>query len=64
MVTGEETGRGATGLRLGPRQGYSYYEPGRYEFLQVDITHNIGLDLLMRSGLIGFGLFAAALTSR
>ncbi len=41
---------------------YEYYEPGRHEFLQVDITHNIGFDLLMRSGLIGFGFFLAALT--
>ena len=40
---------------------YEYYEPGRHEFLQVDITHNIGFDLLMRSGLIGFGFFVAAL---
>lgn len=40
---------------------YEYYEPGRHEFLQVDITHNIGWDLLVRSGVIGLGLFLAAL---
>ncbi len=40
---------------------YQYYEPGRHEMLQVDITHNIGWDLLMRTGIIGFGLFVAAL---
>ena len=41
---------------------YEYDEPGRHEFLQVNITHNIGWDLLMRSGLIGLAFFLAALT--
>ena len=50
------------GLRSGLGTQYEYYEPGRYEFLQVNITHNIGWDLLMRSGLIGLAFFLAALT--
>ena len=33
------------------------------EFVQLDITHNIGLDLLVRTGAVGFLLFIAALAT-
>jgi O-antigen ligase len=42
---------------------YSYYEPGRREFLQLGIAHNIGWDLLLRSGVVGLALFVAALVA-
>jgi hypothetical protein len=40
---------------------FSYYNPGPNTFSMTDVTENIGLDLWMRSGLIGLGLFALAL---
>ncbi len=40
---------------------FSYYNPGPNTFSMTDVTENIGLDLWMRSGLIGLGLFVLAL---
>jgi hypothetical protein len=40
---------------------YTYYSPASKQFLRTDITHNIILDLLMRTGLIGLILFLSAL---
>jgi hypothetical protein len=40
---------------------YEYFEPGFFEFFTVDITHNIVLDLLLRTGIVGLFLFLAAL---
>ena len=40
---------------------FSYYDPGPNIFAMTDVTENIGLDLWMRSGLIGLGLFVLAL---
>ena len=48
-----------TGWGLG--KTYLYYDPGPKGFIRTNLTHNIGLDLLLRTGLIGLGLFAAAL---
>jgi O-antigen ligase len=42
---------------------YEYFEPGFFEFFTVDITHNIVLDLLLRTGIVGLLLFLAALGS-
>jgi hypothetical protein len=43
---------------------YDYYSPGFYEFMNTDLTHNIVLDLLLRSGVVGLLLFlTAAVTS-
>lgn len=42
---------------------YEYYEPGRREFLQIGIAHNIGWDLLLRAGVVGLALFLAALVA-
>jgi O-antigen ligase len=42
---------------------YSYFEPGSMEFVQLDITHNIGLDILVRTGAAGLLLFVAALAT-
>lgn len=39
---------------------YYFYSPGFYEFMKTDLTHNIGFDLLLRSGIIGLLLFVAA----
>jgi O-antigen ligase len=36
---------------------YEYYMPGFYEFAPTDLTHNIVLDLLVRSGAVGLLLF-------
>jgi O-antigen ligase len=40
---------------------FSYYNPGPNTFSMTDVTENIGIDLWMRSGLIGVGLFVLAL---
>jgi len=40
---------------------YSFYQPGPDTYLTTDLTHNIGLDLLLRTGLIGLALFIMAL---
>jgi hypothetical protein len=39
---------------------FSYYDPGPNIFSMTDVTENIGLDLWMRAGLIGLGLFILA----
>ncbi len=39
---------------------FSYYDPGPNIFSMTDVTENIGLDLWMRAGLIGLGLFLLA----
>ncbi len=40
---------------------YVYYNPGFKRFEQIDLTHNIFGDLVLRSGLVGLGLFLLAL---
>ena len=40
---------------------YSYYEPGPNQYVVTDLTENIGLDLWLRTGLIGVVLFLVAL---
>jgi hypothetical protein len=40
---------------------YSYFTPGPNVFVVTDLTENIGLDLWLRTGLIGVALFLAAL---
>ena len=47
-----------TGWGLG--KTYLYYDPGPKSFIRTNLTHNIGLDLLLRTGVIGLGLFIAA----
>jgi hypothetical protein len=40
---------------------YSYFQTGPNIFIVTDLTENIGLDLWLRTGLIGLGLFLLAL---
>jgi O-antigen ligase len=40
---------------------YTFYEVGTNTFLSTTLTHNIGLDLLLRTGAVGLGLFLLAL---
>ena len=40
---------------------YQHYDPGYKVFVTTDLTHNIALDLLVRVGAIGLGLFLIAL---
>jgi hypothetical protein len=40
---------------------YAYYVPGPNKFVTTDLTENIGLDLLLRTGIIGVILFVVAL---
>ncbi|HLI73126.1 MAG TPA: O-antigen ligase family protein [Acidimicrobiales bacterium] len=40
---------------------YSYFEPGPNQFVMTDLTENLGLDLWLRTGLIGLALFLVAL---
>jgi O-antigen ligase len=40
---------------------FSFYEPGPNVFTMTDVTENIGLDMWMRTGIIGLGLFVMAL---
>jgi len=40
---------------------YSYYEAGSKQFGMTDVSHNIGLDLWLRAGLIGLVIFLLAL---
>ncbi|MGI9659139.1 MAG: O-antigen ligase family protein [Gaiellaceae bacterium] len=47
-----------TGWGLG--KTYLFYDPGPRDFVRTNLTHNIGLDLLLRTGVIGLGLFGAA----
>jgi O-antigen ligase len=42
---------------------YTYYDPGNLVFKQIDLTHNIFGDLLLRSGAVGLVLFLLALGS-
>ena len=39
---------------------YVFWNQGFYEFTTTDLTHNIFADLLLRSGLVGLGLFLLA----
>jgi O-antigen ligase len=40
---------------------YIYYDEGRRAFKTTPLTHNIGLDLLVRTGIVGLVLFIGAL---
>jgi len=42
---------------------YSYYQAGPNVYIVTDLTENIGLDLWLRTGLIGLGLFLLALVT-
>ncbi len=42
---------------------YTYYDPGNLVFKQIDLTHNIFGDLLLRAGAVGLALFLLALGS-
>jgi O-antigen ligase len=42
---------------------YSYFQTGPNIFIVTDLTENIGLDLWLRTGLIGLGLFLLALVT-
>ncbi|HVA02314.1 MAG TPA: O-antigen ligase family protein [Acidimicrobiales bacterium] len=42
---------------------YTYYVPGPNQFVTTDLTENIGLDLLLRTGVIGLVLFLIALVA-
>lgn len=48
-------------LGWGLGKQYTYYDPGNLVFKQIDLTHNIFGDLLLRSGAVGLGLFLLAL---
>jgi O-antigen ligase len=40
---------------------YSYFQAGPNQYIVTDLTENIGLDLLLRTGIIGLALFLLAL---
>jgi len=42
---------------------YTYFVPGPNQFVATDLTENIGLDLLLRTGIIGLTLFLIALVA-
>jgi O-antigen ligase len=42
---------------------YLYYDPGFKKFDKIDVTHNIFIDLLLRSGAVGLALFLLALAA-
>ncbi|MGD0378686.1 MAG: O-antigen ligase family protein [Acidimicrobiales bacterium] len=42
---------------------YSYFQAGPNQYIVTDLTENIGLDLWLRTGLIGLGLFLLALVT-
>jgi hypothetical protein len=42
---------------------YSYFQTGPNVFIVTDLTENIGLDLWLRTGLIGLGLFLLAIVT-
>jgi len=42
---------------------YSYFQTGPNVFITTDLTENIGLDLWLRTGLIGLGLFLLAIVT-
>lgn len=48
-------------LGWGLGKEYIYYDPGHLVFKQIDLTHNIFGDLLLRSGAAGLALFLLAL---
>jgi len=48
-------------LGWGLGKQYTYYDPGNLVFKQIDLTHNIFGDLLLRSGAVGLALFLLAL---
>jgi O-antigen ligase len=48
-------------LGWGLGKDYTYYDPGHLVFKQIDLTHNIFGDLLLRSGVVGLVLFLLAL---
>ncbi|MDQ3676527.1 MAG: O-antigen ligase family protein [Actinomycetota bacterium] len=50
-------------LGWGLGKEYAYYNPGLKRFEKIDLTHNILGDLLLRSGLVGLGLFGLALAT-
>jgi O-antigen ligase len=50
-------------LGWGLGKTYYYFEPGSMEFFKLDITHNVGLDILLRTGAVGFLLLVAALAT-
>jgi O-antigen ligase len=50
--------RPSFGYGLG--ETYRYYDPGVKAPLTTNLTHNIGLDLLLRTGAIGLALFGVA----
>lgn len=47
-------------LGWGLGKEYEYFDPGFGEFFTVDISHNIVIDLLLRTGIVGLLLFLAA----
>jgi O-antigen ligase len=51
--------RPVLGFGLGER--YVYWDPGLYTFVETDLSHDVPLDLLRRTGIIGLGLFLVAL---
>jgi O-antigen ligase len=48
-------------LGWGLGKEYTYYDPGHLVFKQIDLTHNIFGDLLLRAGGVGLALFLLAL---
>jgi O-antigen ligase len=50
-------------LGWGLGKEYTYYDPGFLVFKQIDLTHNILGDLLLRTGAVGLALFLLALGS-
>lgn len=48
-------------LGWGLGEQYVYWDPGLYAFVQTDLSHDVPLDLLRRSGFIGLALFLVAL---
>lgn len=50
-------------LGWGLGKQYTYYDPGNLVFKQIDLTHNVFGDLLLRAGAVGLALFLLALGS-
>lgn len=48
-------------LGWGLAKTYAHFNPGREEFEQNNLTHNIAGDLVLRTGLVGLALFAVAM---
>jgi O-antigen ligase len=51
--------RPVLGFGLGER--YVYWDPGLFAFVETDLSHDVPLDLLRRTGIIGLALFVIAL---